>query len=99
MQSFKFPPRTIAPQRLQTRTYLLPLELSGSTWKGELGFEQSIGGMQVNFDEAWNRLNTVTDVALSRWTAARPGYKTFKLQRQGVGERTVYQITIEETGR
>lgn len=53
----------------------------------------------MNSDEAWNRLNTVTNVAMRRWTAARPGYKTFKLERQGVGESTVYQITIEDTGR
>ncbi len=36
---------------------------------------------------------------MCRWTAARPGYKTFKLERQGDGERAVYQIFIEETGR
>jgi hypothetical protein len=53
----------------------------------------------VNSDEAWNRLNTVTNIDMLRWTAARPGYKTFKLECQGDGERAVYRITITETGR
>lgn len=53
----------------------------------------------MNSDEAWNRLNTVTNVAMRRWTSARPGYKTFKLERHGDGERAVYQIIIQETGR
>lgn len=53
----------------------------------------------MNSDEAWGRLNTVTNVALRRWTATRPGYKTFKIERRGDGERAVYQIAIEETGR
>ena len=38
-------------------------------------------------------------MAMRRWTAARPGYKTFKLERQGEGERAIYQIIIEATGR
>lgn len=53
----------------------------------------------MNSDEGWNRLNKVTNMAMRRWTAARPGYKTFKLERQGEGERAVYQIIIEATGR
>lgn len=53
----------------------------------------------MNADEAWNRLDTLSDVAMRRWTAVRPGYKTFKLERQGGSERVVYQILIEETGR
>lgn len=53
----------------------------------------------MNSDEAWNQLSTVTNVAMRRWTAARSGHKSFRLERQGDGERTVYQITIQETGR
>lgn len=53
----------------------------------------------MNSDEAWNRLNTVTNVSMRRWTAARVGYKTFRLERQGDGAGGVYQIIIEETGR
>lgn len=61
--------------------------------------EKPIVERQVNSDEAWSRLHTVTNVTMRRWTAVRAGYTTFKLERQGNGERAVYQITIEETGR
>ncbi len=65
----------------------------------ELDLKQSTGGSHVNADEGWNRLDKVTNMAMHRWTAARPGYKTFKLERHGEGERAVYQIIIEATGR
>lgn len=53
----------------------------------------------MNSDEAWSRLNTVTDMTMRRWTAVRPGYKSFKLERQGDAEHAVYQIIITDTGR